>query len=114
MTVRELVEALGLNVVAGAASLEQNVTGGYVCDLLSDVIANAHEGNVWVTLHGHPNVVAVAMSGALAAVLVTGGRELEPQTIQRAETEGVPLLTSTMGTWELVGKLHAMGVSGNG
>jgi hypothetical protein len=114
MTVRELSAALGLTVSAGSAKLDHPVTGGYAGDLLSDVIANASEGSVWVTLHGHPNVVAVALSGALAGVIIIGGREPEEATVQRAESEGVPLLLSPLSAFEIIGKMHAMGVSGKG
>ena len=42
MLVKEVAEKLGLKILA--AGNDQEVTGGYVSDLLSDVIANAEEG----------------------------------------------------------------------
>ena len=38
MTVREIVEKLNLRVFSGAEGLDKEVTGGYVSDLLSDVM----------------------------------------------------------------------------
>jgi hypothetical protein len=34
-------------------SMDRTVEGGYVSDLLSDVIAGAKEGDLWLTLQVH-------------------------------------------------------------
>ena len=49
MTVRELATQLKLEVCCGAAGLDKEIKGGYTSDLLSDVMGNAREGNIWVT-----------------------------------------------------------------
>ncbi len=112
MTVRELSSKLDLAVKAGSARLDREVTGGYASDLLSDVMANAREGNVWVTLHRHPNVVAVAVNGGLAAVVLVNGREPEETTREKAEQERIPVLVSRLPAFELVGRMHARGILG--
>ena len=50
MTVRELATQLKLEVCCGAAGLDKEIKGGYTSDLLSDVMGNAREGNIWITL----------------------------------------------------------------
>ena len=40
MKLKELADRLQMEVKAGAAGLEAEVTGGYASDLLSDVMAN--------------------------------------------------------------------------
>ncbi|MHC5054617.1 MAG: DRTGG domain-containing protein [Planctomycetota bacterium] len=112
MTLNDLCSKLDLQVKAGSAGLGREVTGGYASDLLSDVIANAREGDVWVTLHRHPNIVAVAVSGALAGIVLVGEREPEGSTLEKAEKEGVPVLVSSLPTFELVARLHGMGIPG--
>ena len=112
MTLRELCSKLDLQVKAGSAGLGREVRGGYASDLLSDVMANSREGDVWITLHGHPNVVAVAANGGLAGVVLVNGREPEDVTLEKAEKEGVPILVSPLPTFELVARMHGMGISG--
>jgi predicted transcriptional regulator len=112
MTVRELVERLDMTVRAGSAGLDGVVSGGYASDLLSDVMANAREGSVWITLHRHPNVVAVAVNGGLAAVVLVNGREPEEATREKADEEGIPLVVSPLPTFELVGRMHRAGIHG--
>lgn len=112
MKVEMLAKSLGLEVKAGGSQLQQEVTGGYSGDLLSDVIAHSAGGNVWVTIQTHPNIVAVASMKGLAAVLLAGGREPDPETLRKAEEEGIPLLTSLLPAFELVGRLYQAGVPG--
>ena len=79
MTVREIAEKLNLKVFSGAGGLDREVTGGYVSDLLSDVMGFARDGEVWVTLQTHKNVMAIASLKELAAVVIVKGFE-EPMS----------------------------------
>jgi len=113
MKLADIVEELQLTVKTGAGLLDREVTGGYVSDLMSDVMANANEGVLWVTLQIHQNIVAVAVMKSLAGIVLINGREPEPATVQKAETEGIPILVSGMPAFELVGRLFALGISGS-
>lgn len=112
MTLAELVEPLGLDVRCAHARLAQSVTGGYASDLLSDVIAHAQPGNVWVTLQIHPNIVAVASMKELAGIILVNGRQPDEETLQKAESEAIPILVSHLPTFELVGRLYSLGIRG--
>jgi len=112
MTVDEMARSAQLEVRTAADHLDAEVTGGYACDLLSAVMANAREGNVWVTWHTHPNIVAVAVAARLSAIVLVAGRQPEEATAVKAEAEGVPVLVSKFHAFETVARLHDMGISG--
>ena len=112
MKVETLVNSLRLEVKAGNDQLHQEVTGWYAGDLLSDVIAHSAKGNVLVTIQTHPNIVAVASMKELSAIILAGGREPDPETLQKAREEGIPLLISLLPSFELVGRLYQAGVTG--
>lgn len=112
MKLEQLVNSLGLEVKAGGDQLHREVTGGYVGDLLSDVIAHSTRGNVWVTIQTHPNIVAVASMKDLAAILLAGGREPDPETLKKAEEEEIPVLKSPLKAFDLVGRLYQIVVAG--
>ena len=114
MTVLDIINSFGLKIRAGKNQLNEEVTVGYAGDLLSDVIAHSRKGNIWVTIQTHPNIVAVAAMKELAGIILTGGREPDSDTLQKAEEEGIPILVSPLFTFELVGKLYQMGISGMG
>jgi len=110
MKVREVVDKLGLTVHAGEAGLDREVAGGYASDLLSDVMANANSGDIWVTLQVHQNVAAVALLTKVAAVVLVGGREPAPETAEKADASGIPILSTTRRTFETVALLSGLGI----
>jgi hypothetical protein len=112
MTLEELCHHLQLEVQAGPARLGTEVTGGYASDLLSCVMAQAQEDQVWVTLQSHPNIVAVASLVNLAGIIITEGMKPDAATIEKAEEQGVPILTTELTTFTVVGRLFELGVRG--
>jgi hypothetical protein len=110
MNLKAIVDALELRVAAGTERLENEVTGGYTSDLLSCAMAGAGKGNVWVTLQGHLNVVAVASLNELAAVVVTEGKPIAAETASKAEEEGVVLLQTPLTSYQVIGRLWDLGV----
>ena len=111
MTVQEMARRAELEVATAANHLDVEVTGGYAADLISTVMANAQEGNVWVTWHAHPNVVAAALVTKLSAIVLVSGRRPEEETIRKADEQGLPILLSKLPAFEVIGKLHGMGIS---
>ncbi len=112
MTLRDLVKEFDLEVITGSGNLDREVTSGYVSDLLSDVLAHADEGSLWVTLHIHQNIVAVASHKDLAGIILVQGRQPEKDTIAKAKEENLPVLVSGLSAFELVGKLYKAGLRG--
>ncbi len=110
MTLGEVVETLKLEVRTGKDQMDREVKGGYASDLLSDVIAGATEGDLWLTLQLHQNIVAVAFLNNLAGIVVVGGREPNADTLQKAEEQDVPVLVSPLPTYELAGMLYQLGI----
>jgi predicted transcriptional regulator len=107
-----IVKSYDLKVECSKNSLNREIEGGYASDLLSDVMAHSKKGDIWITLQGHPNIVAVAMLKELAGIIIINGRKPEQETIKKAEAEGLPIMTSELSMFELVGKLYESGVSG--
>ncbi|HEC34297.1 MAG TPA: serine kinase [Chloroflexi bacterium] len=112
MTLEELCHQLPLEVRTAPGRLSAEVTGGYAADLLSCVMAKAQAGNIWVTLQSHPNIVAVASLANLAGIIITEGMEPDVATTKKAEEQGIPILTTELTTFTVVGRLFALGVAG--
>jgi predicted transcriptional regulator len=110
MTLGEVVKALDLDVRTGESHMEREVMGGYASDLLSDVIAGAVEGDLWLTLQIHQNIVAVAFLNNLAGIVIVGGREPDAQTLQKAAEQDVVIMCSRLTAYELAGRLYELGV----
>jgi hypothetical protein len=110
VTLGRIVQTLGLTVKCGDTHLSRTVLGGYVSDLLSDVMAHARTGSIWVTLQGHPNIIAVAKLKELSGIIIVNKRMPEAVTIEKARTENIPIITTDMPAFEVVGKLYEMGI----
>ena len=112
MKLKEIVEKLDLKVRTAEKKLDNEVNSGYVSDLLSDVLANAEENGLWITLQIHPNIVAIASMKGLAGIVLINSREPEEETIKKAEEIGIPVMVSKSTAFELAGKLYSLGLPG--
>jgi predicted transcriptional regulator len=108
MNVQELVDKLALEVISGPFTRE--ISGVYVGDLLSNVMAKAGEGNVWITVHGHLNVVAVAGLTQVSAVIVVEGFPVETAAVQKAREKEVTILRTPLTAFDLICKLIELGL----
>lgn len=110
MKLQEIIENLSLEVKTPTLDLHKEVTGGYVSDLLSDVMGNAQEGHIWITLQIHLNIVAVASLRKLACIILVNNRIPDDDTLQKAIDENIPILTSPLPSFEIVGRLYHLGL----
>ncbi len=108
MKVKEIKEALQLRVLAGEKGLDKEVRGGYVSDLLSDVMGNSREGDVWITLQTHRNVLAIASLRDLAAIILVNGHQPDTDMAEQAQEENIPVLGTEESTFNISGKLYKL------
>ena len=108
MKLSEIVEKLSLDVKTVNDSLTQEVTGVYVSDLLSDVMANSKDGNLWITLQTHLNIVAVAGLKNLAGIIIVNSRQPEKEITAKAQSENVTIMSTSLPAFEVAGKLYQM------
>ena len=100
MKIKDLVEKLNLKVLT-AYDEDRNITGCYSGDLLSWVMSRAEEGDVWLTVMGNVNAVAVAVLTECACIVLTENASLDEQAKNKAEIQGVCFLQSDKNAYEL-------------
>ena len=110
MKVSDVQRLLQLKSATGEKGMDREVSGGYCGDLLSDVMANAMNGALWITIQSHQNIVAVAVLRELSAIILVNGRVPDEDTKAKAEEEGIPILLSPSSSYELAGRLYELGV----
>jgi len=108
MILSSIVENLSLEVKTGTSNLQKNVTGAYISDLLSDVMANSREGNIWITLQTHLNIVAVAGLKNLSGIIIVHNRPIQEDVLQKAESENITLLSTPLDAFEVAGRLYQL------
>ena len=118
MNLKTIAEALHLTVKSGGDRLGTEVTGGYVGDLLSDVMGNSREGDIWITRQVHQNIVAVASLKEIAGIILVKGASMEgdlPLVIWKWPRRPAPAASdvilgfTTSDVYELVARVPAAG-----
>lgn len=107
MKVKELAEALKMEFVT-SAGMDNEVKGVYACDLLSRVMSGCEEGDAWITVQTHLNVLAVAELDEAACIIVPEGIVVESVTAEKAEEKGISMLSSELATYEICWRLHEL------
>ena len=110
MKLQEIINSLSLRVETPSADLSRVVTGAYVSDMLSDVMGNSKEGFLWITLQVHLNIIAVASLKGLAGIILVNGRVPAEDTLKKALEENIPIMSTPLPSFELVGRLYNLGL----
>jgi len=108
MKISDLVSKLKLEVISGRNGLNNEISGGYVSDLLSDVMGNAAEGNVWITLQTHQNIIAVASLKEVSAIILVKGFRPDSDSIKKSDEENIPVLSTPLDTFTIAGRLYEL------
>lgn len=109
-----IVDELGLKALTRGHGLEQEVSSGCCCDLLSWVMANGKKNAIWITVQTHVNVIAVASLLDLAGVIIPSSMNVDEKTIEKAQDEGVTILSTHLDAFQLTGMLYNMGIRAEG
>lgn len=106
MQIKELAEKLGWSLLTGGEGETNEVTGCYVGDLLSWVMGRAQSGDVWITVMGNINAVAVAVLADVAAIVLVDSAALDDEAKARAETQGVPIYSAKANSYDSAVAVH--------
>ena len=106
MNVSEIISKLNLTLIAGKKGVNNEITGGYTSDLLSDVMGNVKDGNIWVTLQTHKNVMAIASLRDISAIVLVKGLQPDADMLEKANEEDIPVLGTDEETFEITGKIY--------
>ena len=100
MKVNEIIERLSAEVLT-EGDLTREVEGCYSGDLLSWVMSKAKDGDIWLTVMGNINAVAVAVLCDCACIILTDKAALDDEAKLKAEMQGVTILRSEKSAYEL-------------
>ncbi|MBI9103791.1 MAG: hypothetical protein JEY99_15350 [Spirochaetales bacterium] len=90
MTIKDLETKLGFTCLQ--CEFEDGpLTGAYTSDLLSDVMANAPDDSVLITIQAHKNTVAVSTLADVKAILLCNKRIPEDDMLQAAKNEKIAI-----------------------
>jgi hypothetical protein len=85
---------------------EGDIADGYTSDLLSDVMGNAPDESVLITIQAHKNTVAVASLAGINAIVLSNNRPAPNEMIESAKEEGVALFRTHDNQFTASWKIH--------
>lgn len=94
MTLETVIAACGWEPVL-MPDPKADVSGAYMSDLLSDVMAHCPDGAALITVQNHVNTVAVCTLVGAPAIVIVHSRDIPDEMRAAALREGVALLRTT-------------------
>ena len=112
MELQDIIKTLDLKVLSGEQNLNKNVEYGYLSDILSDAMAKAIKGSLWITNQTHENVIAIVFFKSLAGVILPDNLAPDELALVKAREKNIPILSTSMSAFDLAGKLYDLGLRG--
>jgi predicted transcriptional regulator len=108
MKLQELADKLGLK---GLTEIhDREISGVYISDMVSDVIANAKAGNVLITVQIHNNVIAAANLVDISGIVVTQGKLPTDDVLKMAGKAEIAIFSTDLNRWQVATKLYEAGI----
>lgn len=111
MKLNEIVKLIEGEVLTEGLDMNREVQGGCGADLMSDVLAYSLSNAILLTGLCNPQVVRTAQMADVAAVVFVRGKHPPRNTIELANLEGIPLISSPHGMFALCGRLFQAGLT---
>jgi serine kinase of HPr protein (carbohydrate metabolism regulator) len=109
MKLKDIAENLKLEAIGGFDE-NREVYGAYIGDLLSVVMANGKENNIWITIQTHINIIAVAVLVNMSGIIIAEDMEIDENTVEKAKEEKVALFKSKLTSYEIACQLNNLGI----
>lgn len=101
MTTQQLATALSFEVLSDGGGVPREITGIYCCDLLSIVMGQAQAGDVWITVMGNLNAVAVAVLADVPCIVLAHHANMTQECIDKAIEENIWILRSNQAVYPI-------------
>lgn len=110
MNVNDILNLVGGTLLTPKVPLDREVRGGCGADLMSDVLASAKPEAVLLTGLCNIQVIRTAQMADICAIVFVRGKMPQPEVVELAAEENIPLISSPFGTFELCGRLYEAGL----
>ncbi|NLK67828.1 MAG: hypothetical protein GX283_01515 [Clostridiaceae bacterium] len=102
MTVKEFALHNGYKILSCVDRAEElEITGVYICDLLSMAMAKIDDGELWITVHTNLNIIAIASLTNASCIVIPEGIEVEENTINKAQEKEVVIVQASDRSYDI-------------
>jgi hypothetical protein len=110
MQITHLLKLIDGNLLTDGIDSSIEILGGCSADLMSDVLTSFQPDGVLLTGLCNPQVVRTAQMADIRAIIFVRGKIPPEETLELAIQEGIPLISSPLGMYEISGRLYSAGL----
>jgi predicted transcriptional regulator len=112
MNLNEIIKIVEGNLFTNHEPKDVNIqiNGACAADLMSDVLTSIKPDALLLTGLCNPQVVRTAQMADVSAIVFVRGKRPQSETIELASCEGIPLISSPFGMFEICGRLYQAGL----
>jgi predicted transcriptional regulator len=107
--IRDIVNALGADVLSGEAGLDREVGVVISSDLVSDILCCRDEGAFLITGLAKIQILRAAEVIDLIGICFVRGKEPEPAIVAYARETGFPVIRTAKTMYETCGRVYQLG-----
>jgi len=107
MKLQQLKDNDNFTLVVNSENSDE-ITNAYTSDLLSDVMGNAPEEAILITIQAHKNTIAVSSLTNTAAIILCNDRIAPSDMVEAAEEENIAIFSTSLNQFQAsckIGKL---------
>lgn len=106
MQIDQLAEKLSWKKLTDCDGADREACGCYCGDLLSWVMGRAKSDDVWLTVMGNINAIAVASLADVSAIVLVEDAVLDADALARANQQEIAVYSTGEPAYETAMKLH--------
>ena len=110
MTIREIAERIDAVVYAEPKQMDEDLTGAFGSDMMSDVLAFAEDRDVLLTGLLNPQIVRTAHMLDMSCIIIVRGKTATEEIKRLAAENEIALLETKLTMYEACGKLYEGGL----
>jgi len=109
ITIRNIVNAIGAEVLCGEDALDREVSVVIASDLVSDILCCRDEGPFLITGLAKIQILRAADMLDLIGICFVRGKEPEPAVLDYAREMGLPVILTPKTMYETSGLVYRLG-----
>jgi len=110
MKLNDIIQIIDGTVCTEGTTQDVEIRGGCGADLMSDVLTSIQPHAVLLTGLVNPQVVRTADMADVSAIVFVRGKCPHPETVNLANQEGIPIISTPLGMFEVCGRLYSAGL----
>lgn len=110
MKLNEIIKIIDGHTCTENIPRETEIIGGCGADLMSDVLTSIGPQAVLLTGLCNPQVIRTALMADVSAIVFVRGKCPPSETMELANQENIPLISTPLGMFEACGRLFKAGL----